>query len=143
MKEITLNGVRYTSQPWNATKKIKMKFRLGNMLRPALNAFVQAKNNSNSVAVLVSSAVNVLAEITPEEAIDIVTEISCSAIRDGERMNTAQFDMYFAEDFTDAYRVAFMVIEEQYGSLLKVLGINSSILEGIDADETDETEEDK
>lgn len=107
----------YNVVQWNATYAMVMKLKLLKYFGKALQNLSASDMTFNQK--MMSSLNDIIAEVDPDEFIKFIKEVACAAVRDGERMKTVQFDMYFKDDILEAYQVAFFVLEVNYKDFLE------------------------
>lgn len=106
----------YAITQWGATKAMVMKLKLGKFLGGL--AEVITRDSANMATTLMRRLGDILERVNPDEFVDFIKEVACSAGRDGEKMSKARFDEYFSGNIQEAYEVAFAVLEVNYSDFL-------------------------
>lgn len=114
-EKTTIGDHEYSVTQWPATKAMVMKLKVAKYLGKALSV---ANKGGNIVKNLMGNLSELLEDVDEEKFVVLLKEVACAAIRDGERMKVAQFDMYFQGEIKEIYELAFFVLKVNYEDFL-------------------------
>ena len=116
-----INGKSYLCIQWDAEKAYLMKFRILKVLGSSLTHLIEAisvKDENVQLEILSKSMNDLFLTNKPEEILELLKEVVCSCIVDGERMSTSKFASDFAGDLKTPYKIFAFVLKVNYSDFL-------------------------
>ena len=115
---IEINGSRFETTQFSATKSLKMLHRLGKILGPSLSQLA-GMNQGDIQADRIGAALGSLfSNCSENEFESTVKELLTTTTKDGRQIN---FDLDFAGDMGSLFKLLGFVLKVQYGNFLNAI----------------------
>lgn len=133
IEERIINGNKYTSQQLGARLALKLKLKLIKLMLPttfhAAVSFDQDKKGKEGkfdASVMGKAIESLVMRLDEEEVSNLVLQLLSGTRKEGMDISSGMtFDNEFAGNFGELYQVLLFVLEVNFGSFLRGLGIGN------------------
>lgn len=131
-----INGHTYSVTQFPARHAFMLKARLAKLLGPALAEILASLNGVSKESILsadidlsaISAALNkLLGAVDEQSTMDLILKLLSCTRMDGKEITEQLFDIEFAGNLSDVYKVLAFVIEVNYGDFFGSNGIGNLI----------------